>query len=480
MVKNMNHQKQVQLREDAEAIFNAAVHRVMPERLFSYCVSLEGAVLTISDEKSAQKLDLDLYARIVIAAFGKASIPMAASIVSLLGKRVTCGLVVTKASEGDPLFAVPNEIQSQFRAHLIRVIEAGHPVPDQRSLNAGNEMLALAEQVRAWEGLGQKTLVCMLISGGGSALLAAPAQGLTLEDKAAVTKLLLGCGATIHEINTVRKHLSTIKGGLLARAFAPAETIALVLSDVMGDDLDIIASGPTVPDASTWKDVGGIFERFGLFASLPGSVVRTVREGLSGTRPETPKPGDPLFNSCSTFLVGTNYQAILEATRKSEERGYRTIVLSTRLQGEAREIAKIFSGISQDIIMHGIPGHAPLCVIAGGETTVTLRGKGKGGRNQEMALSVLNELEHFPKALSQELSRVLFLSASTDGNDGPTDAAGAYADYGALENARELGLVPESFLAENDSYSFFDKTGGLLRIGLTGTNVCDIQLLIVR
>jgi len=476
----MNHQIQTQLREDAEAIFNAAVQRVMPERLFSYCLSLQGAVLNILDDKSAQKIELDLYDRIVIAAFGKASVPMTASIMSLLGERVTCGLVVTKASVDDPLLVLSAELRSQFRAHSIRVVEAGHPVPDQRSLAAGNEMLALAEQVREWESSGQKTLVCMLISGGGSALLTAPSQGLSLEEKASVTKLLLGCGATIHEINTVRKHFSRIKGGLLARAFAPAKTIALVLSDVMGDDLDIIASGPTVPDASTWKDVWGIFERFGLFSSLPESVVRAAREGLLGKRPDTPKPGDPLFNACSTLLVGTNYHAILEATRKSKERGYRTVVLSSRLQGEAREIAKVFSGISQDIIMHGIPDRAPLCVIAGGETTVTLRGKGKGGRNQEMALSVLNEFEHFPKVLRQELSRVLFLSASTDGNDGPTDAAGAYVDCGVLENAQELGLAPESFLAENDSYSFFEKTGGLLRIGLTGTNVCDIQLLIVR
>jgi len=295
-----------------------------------------------------------------------------------------------------------------------------------------------------------------------------------------VTRLLLGCGATIHEINTVRKHLSAIKGGFLARAFSPAQTLSLVLSDVMGDDLDVIASGPTVPDTSTWQDVKAIFDRFGLFTALPEPVVRATEEGLAGLRPETPKFGDAIFDSCSTMLVGTNFHAILEAERTSRQLGYHTLVLGTRISGEAREIGKVFSGIAQDIVLHGIPVSAPACIIAGGETTVSLRGKGKGGRNQEMTLSVLKEFSQFPRGLRSALGNVVFLSAGTDGNDGPTDAAGAFADAETIGRAELLGLDPSRFLAENDSYTFFEKVGGLFKTGPTGTNVCDIQILIVQ
>lgn len=468
------------LRTDAETIFHAAVNRVMPEKLFSYCLSLEGTVLSASDGQMTRKYDLSRFERIVIAAFGKAALPMAASLVSLLGGRVSRGLVVTKASEdGRPLRLAP-QIEQAFAERSVRIIEAGHPVPDQRSVVAGNEMLALAAQVRDWEYTGHKTLVCVLISGGGSALLSVPAQGLSLQDKAEVTRLLLGCGATIHEINTVRKHLSAIKGGFLARAFSPAQTLSLVLSDVMGDDLDVIASGPTVPDTSTWQDVKAIFDRFGLFTALPEAVVRATEEGLAGLRPETPKFGDAIFDSCSTMLVGTNFHAILEAERTSRQLGYHTLVLGTRISGEAREIGKVFSGIAQDIVLHGIPVSAPACIIAGGETTVSLRGKGRGGRNQEMALSVLKEFSQFPRELHSALGNVVFLSAGTDGNDGPTDAAGAFADAETIGRAELLGLDPSRFLAENDSYSFFEKVGGLFKTGPTGTNVCDIQILIVQ
>jgi hydroxypyruvate reductase len=278
----------------------------------------------------------------------------------------------------------------------------------------------------------------------------------------------------------VRKHLSSIKGGLLAKAFSPSRIIALILSDVMGDDLDTIASGPTVPDMSTWQDVKSIFDRYALLDKLPKSIVQAVEDGLSGIRPETPKPEDAIFDLCSTMLVGTNYHAIQEAEQKSKELGYNTLVLGSRFSGEAREIGKVFPGIAQNIILHGVPVCAPACIIAGGETTVTLRGKGKGGRNQEMALSVLNEFDHFPRSVRLSLERTLFLSAGTDGNDGPTDAAGAFADFETLQNAHRLGLDLSEFLANNDSYTFFNKVGGLFMTGPTGTNVCDIQLLIVR
>ncbi len=433
------------LRADAEEIFRAAVDRVMPGRLFSYCLSL-----------------------VVIVAFGKASIPMTASLASILGQRVTEGLVVSKAPESGQSSRLSEDIESLFASRSITSIESSHPVPDKRSVQAGSEMLNLALRVRKWEEAGERTLVFVLVSGGGSALLAVPAPGISLEDKAEVTRLLLACGANIHEINAVRKHLSSIKGGHLAKAFFPSRIIALVLSDVMGDDLDTIASGPTVPDTSTWRDVKAIFERYALLDRLPKSIAQAVEDGLSGIRSETPKPEDPIFDLCSTMLVGTNYHAIQEAEQRSKELGYNTLVLGSRFS------------IAQDIILHRTPLCAPACIIAGGETTVTLRGKGKGGRNQEMALSVLNEFDHFSRSVRPGLERTLFLSAGTDGNDGPTDAAGAFADAGALENAHRLGLNPSEFLANNDSYAFFEEVGGLFVTGPTGTNVCDIQLLIVK
>lgn len=496
----MGTEKEKMLREDAKAIFQAAVDRVMPQNLFSYCLAVEEGFLRVSDGttgKTVKTYDLSVYTHIVIAAFGKAALPMATSFVSTLGNRVSRGLVVTKAVEtgavdtktadakvGGGAHAPASGQESlkarQFlAAHSIRVVEASHPVPDERSWSAARGMLALAAEVRRWETLGEKTLVCVLVSGGGSALLSAPADGLSLEDKAAVTKLLLGCGATIHELNTVRKHLSAIKGGQLAKAFFPATVLSLVLSDVVSDDLDTIASGPTVADRSTWRDVAAIFERFRLAPLLPENVARAVETGVAGRRPETPKPGDAVFQSCTTVLVGTNFQALLEAERAAKARGYNTLLLGSRIVGEAREIAKVFSGMAQDLALHGKPVAIPACIIAGGETTVTLRGKGKGGRNQEMALSFLNEFERFPAVLDPYRQDIVFLSAGTDGNDGPTDAAGAFADSKALATAQEQGLNLEQYLAENDSYHFFEAADGLFKTGPTGTNVCDIQILLV-
>ena len=491
----MGRENGMTLRQDAGAIFRAAVERVMPRNLFSYCLALEGDTLRVFDGtthvsdgttdetgKTVAAYELSRYHHVVVAAFGKASVSMAASFVSMLGPRISGGLVVTKASDSEqiPVAGQESPAAREFlSAHSIRVLEASHPVPDKRSVSAANEMLALAAKVRQWEAQGEKTLACVLVSGGGSALLSLPTAGLSLEDKAAATKLLLGCGATIHEMNTVRKHLSAIKGGQLAKAFYPATVLSLVLSDVVGDDLDTIASGPTVPDRGTWFDVAAIFERYGLAPLLPRAVRQAVEEGLAGKRPETPKASDPAFGSCTTVLVGSNFQALLEAERAAKARGYNTLLLGSRLVGEAREIGKVFSSLAQDLSLHQRPIALPACIIAGGETTVTLRGKGKGGRNQEMALSVLDEFAHFSAALDPYVQKMVFLSAGTDGNDGPTDAAGAFADFEVLARAREQGLIPERYLAENDSYHFFEATQGLFKTGPTGTNVCDIQILIV-
>lgn len=467
------------LRADAEAMFRAGVDRVVPERLLSWALSYDGKVLKVDDGTTPRQYDLEQYERILLAAIGKASVPMAVHLVSLLKDRISEGVVVTKAPEGGAA-AVDPSAKALLAGRSVRVMEAGHPVPDYRSLAAGKELDSLAHRASEWQKRGSRVLVIVLISGGGSSLVSCPAEGISPEDKSVVTRLLLACGASIHELNAVRKHLSAFKGGLFARRLFPAEGLALVLSDVMDDDLDVIASGPTVPDRSSWEEVAAIFQRYHLEEAMPESVMNRVRNGLAGKVPETPKPGDPAFETLVTMLIGTNYHAIIEAEKKAQELGYHTLVLGTQLSGEAREIARVFSGAAKDILRHGLPLAPPACIIAGGETTVTVRGRGRGGRNQEMALSFLEALQKFPVGLAEQRERILFLSAGTDGNDGPTDAAGAFADASVLRMAMERSLSPAQYLADNNSYAFFDTAGGLLRTGPTGTNVCDIQILLVR
>ncbi|MDX9783405.1 MAG: glycerate kinase [Spirochaetia bacterium] len=449
-------------REDAEAIFAKALEGVIPGRLLERSVTREGRELRISHDRGQFSLDLDAYRHVLVLGFGKASGELAVSLEAILGDRIEDGFVVTKAV-------------GRNRCKRLRLAEASHPVPDSRSMAAGREALALAAQARAWEAAGEPTLVLMLISGGGSALLCLPAEGLSLDDKAGTTKLLLASGARIGEMNAVRKHLSGIKGGRLAEAFYPATLVSLVLSDVMGDDLDTIASGPTVPDSSTWEDATEILRRRGLWESIPVRVRRHLEEGLQGTKPDTPKPGSRVFEKAWSFILGNNLLALKQARSEALERGYSCLVLSSRLEGEAREIARVFSAMAVDMERYGLPLARPACILAGSETTVTLRGKGRGGRNQEMALAFLCALEDC-KALDLNLA---FLSAGTDGADGPTDAAGAFALPSMVGQARAMSLDPANFLADNDSYTFFASLGGLLKTGPTGTNVCDVQILLM-
>jgi glycerate 2-kinase len=321
--------------------------------------------------------------------------------------------------------------------------------------------------------------VITLISGGGSALLCAPATGadgrplISLDQKKDVTRTLLACGATIHELNCVRKHLSRIKGGRLARAYAPAASLNLILSDVVGDDLDVIASGPTVPDPTTFGDALGVIRRYAIADRIPKAALQVLEDGAAGLHEETPKPGDPAFEKTTNVLIGTNHQALRAGEVKAVELGYSTLVLTSRLTGETREVGLALLGIGEDIAKSGFPLHPPACVIAGGETTVTLRGKGKGGRNQEMALAFLAAL---PRSLADG---IFFLAASTDGNDGPTDAAGAFASLEIAGRARELGLDLNAALASNDSYRFHEQAGSLFRTGPTNTNVSDVAILLV-
>ncbi len=448
--------------QDARDIFLKGVERVDPERLLQFALSLEGDILCVKHALGTYEYRLSDFDHIIVAGMGKASAILARGLENLLGEAIEDGFVVAKTL-------------GRVTCRNIRLAEAGHPVPDQRSAAAGEAMLALAAKVRGFEAAGQRTLVIVLISGGGSALLAAPAFGISLAEKAETTRLLLGSGADIQELNAVRKHLSAVKGGRLAQAFAPAALLSLVLSDVIGDDLEAIASGPTVPDSSTWESARKILVDRAVWDSLAPSVRNVFSEGCAGRLPETLKANSAATGAARTVLVGNNMLALRAAETEARKRGYSTLLLSSRIVGQARETAKLFTALASDIAQYGIPLSRPACILAGGETTVTLKGTGLGGRNQEMALAVLAALD--PRLPGH--AEAVFLSAGTDGNDGPTDAAGAFATFSLAQAAARKGLDPEAALANNDSYHFFDAIEGLLRTGPTGTNVCDMQVLIL-
>jgi hydroxypyruvate reductase len=358
------------------------------------------------------------------------------------------------------------------------LIEAGHPVPDEQGVLGAEAVEALARRAD------EKTLVVNLISGGGSAILPAPFQGsgasgslaLSLEDKRGATRVLLGCGATIQEFNCIRKHISALKGGRLAELLHPARSLNLILSDVVGDRLDTIASGLTVADETTFAQALAIVDKYGIEEKLPAAVMDLLRRGAAGEFPETPKPGDPVFASVSNVLLGTNYTALSAAAAKAGELGYSPVVLSSRVVGEAREVARVLAAIAVDASSKALMTKKPACILCGGETTVTLRGEGLGGRNQELALSFLQEIGAAGPAAVKGL---YFLSAATDGNDGPTDAAGAFASADILERARQQQLSIPGCLARNDSYHFYEAVGGLLKTGPTNTNVCDLQICLI-
>jgi len=444
----------------AEAIFRAGLDRVDPLRMMERVLSLDGDVLSVTTERERFAYDLSGYRRILVLGAGKASARMALGLERLLGPRIAEGVVAVKEGHLETL-------------SRIRLVEAAHPVPDERSARAAEEVLELAG--RAGEG----DLVIVLVSGGGSAILAAPwhadGRGITLSDKQEVTRALLSSGATIQEVNCVRKKLSLIKGGRLAQAMGRAEFLSLILSDVIGDDLDAIASGLTVPDGTTSCDALEVVTRHGLIGRIPAAAEAVLRDGANGVIPDTPKAGDPAFARSRTVLIGTNFQALLAAADKARVLGYNTLLLTSHLTGEARELAGLFLGLAKDVAQHGVPVPRPACVIAGGETTVTLRGQGKGGRNQEMALAYLAGLARSPK----DAEGAVFLAASTDGSDGPTDATGAFAAPAILEEGRRRGLDPARYLAENDAYHYFEALGRLLKTGPTNTNVCDIKVLLV-
>jgi hydroxypyruvate reductase len=432
------------LRRQALRIFQAAVKAAAPGEAVRRHLKIEGDSLVAG----RQRYRLNAFEKIYVIGAGKAGAQMALAVERLLGRRIAGGLVNVRY--GEPA-----------RLRRVELNECGHPVPDSNGERGAARIAAIAEQA------GADDLVICLISGGASALLPLPAPPVTLAEKQQSTKLLLNCGATIHEINCIRKHISLVKGGGLARLAYPATVLTLILSDVIGDDLDVIGSGPTVADSTTLADARAVFEKYGIWDKVP----KGVRERLSLGASETPKPGDRIFARVQNLIVGSNRLAVNAAVQQAKALGYRTLVIATGIQGEAREVARVYAAIAKEIRATGRPVKAPACVISGGETTVTIHGDGLGGRNQEFALAAAEDIAG--------IEGVVILSAGTDGADGPTDAAGAIVDGTTIARAERVGLDAAAMLGKNDSYHFFEGLGDLIKTGPTGTNVADIQVILV-
>jgi hydroxypyruvate reductase len=434
-------------RAHAQAILAAGLAAVAPRTALARHLRREGDLL-LADGVA---YDLGAHARVLLVGAGKASAEMAAAVEDLLGPHVSDGLVITKDGH-----AVPTR--------RVAVREASHPLPDARGVAATAALRALLDSA------GERDLVLVLLSGGGSALLEQPADGLTLGDLQTTTDALLRAGATIDELNAVRKHLSAVKGGNLARAAAPAKVLVLVLSDVVGNPLDVIASGPCAPDPTTYADALAVLARYQLAEAVPPAVRAHLEAGARDERPETPKPGDPVFARVRHVIIGDNAQAAAACVAEAERRGLRALLLSTFVEGEAREVGRVLGALARELRVHGRPLAPPACLVLGGETTVTVRGPGRGGRNQEVALGAARALAG--------LADLLVVSVATDGGDGPTDAAGACADGTTLARAAALGLDPQAHLARNDAYPFFQALGDLLVTGPTRTNVNDLLLVL--
>jgi glycerate 2-kinase len=436
-------------REVIVAVQQAALAAVEPGAAVRRQVQRQGERLVIGE----RTYDLATVERIWVVGGGKAAAAMVAALHGILGEQPTGGLVVTKVGHVDPRLATGP----------VEIVEAGHPVPDEAGVRATRRMADLLA------GTTERDLVLAVISGGGSALMTLPAAGLSLADLQGTTDLLLRSGASIVELNAVRKHLSQIKGGEMARLARQAPVAALILSDVVGDPLDAIASGPLSPDPTTFADAWAVLERYGLVERVPRAVRERLRAGREGHLPDTPKPGAALFERVHTLIVGSNRLAAEAAVEAARARGLNALLLSTFVEGEARQVARVAAALAREVAGYDRPARRPACLVWGGETTVTVRGEGKGGRNQELALAASLAMEGVPG--------VVLVALGTDGTDGPTDAAGAVATGETVARARSLGLDPAAHLADNDAYPFFDALDDLIRTGPTGTNVNDLMFV---
>lgn len=438
----------------------------MPAELESLLEEIYQAGLSAVDPEKAvhryfrrEKPGLSKYRKIFLAGFGKAGFPMAKAVEETAGERLAKGMVIVKDGHGGKLAKT-------------EVVEASHPEPDSRGEKGAEALVKMLSESTCPE-----DLVIFLISGGGSALLPLPAKGISLQDKQDTTRTLLSCGAEIHEINAIRKHISRVKGGQLLRSVNGASVLALILSDVIGDDLSAIASGPTAGDPTTYHDCLDIIDSYQIGEKLPENVVSHLESGAAGgdnAPPETVKPGDLNSEKIENVIIANNRLALEAAAEKASSSGFKPLILSSSLSGDTRELAGFHVSLAREILAGGHPVQPPCCLVSGGESTVKLRGSGEGGRNMEFTLECARLIEDWQD------SRVLFASIGTDGTDGPTDAAGARATPEITGRARELGLSTKDYLERNDSYNFFKPLGGLIITGPTRTNVMDLHIVLVE
>jgi len=435
-------------REIMLKLLESAIEVADAKKSITSSISLKDDLLSIKD------LEIHPEGRVLVIGAGKASGKMAEGVESVLLNKIHAGCVnVLKGTEG------------LFSLKKVKAFPAGHPIPDYNTLKGTRNIVELIK------GLSKSDVVIALISGGGSALMEMPMPGITLEDLNRATKILLECGARIQEINCVRKHISQVKGGRLARLCYPATVISLIISDVIGDPLDSIASGPTAPDTTTFEDAWEVLEKYDLLNKMPESIVETIRKGVRGEIQDTPKPGDPIFEQVHNFIVANNEKSLIAAANRAKAMNLNTLVLGSFIEGEARHVGQALAGIAQGIKHQSVPISPPAAVLAGGETTVRVVGSGKGGRNQEVVLGSVEKIA--------DEEGICIASVGTDGVDGVTDAAGAIADGNSLSRALELGLKPSTFLNRNDSYSFFLALNDLIFTGPTLTNVMDVMGVVV-
>jgi hydroxypyruvate reductase len=437
----------------AKAVFLKALSAVDPSKILKDRIRIENGRLLIKTEGNSEKVfDLNGVDKIFLVGTGKAASSMAQAIEEIFEDRITRGVITTKYGHLLPL-------------KKTEIIEAGHPLPDRKGHEGAKKIQRLLKES------GPKDLVIFLLSGGGSALLPFPAGQIELKEKQEVTQLLLDCGADIKEINTIRKHISRMKGGWLAKWAYPSAVIGFILSDVVGDPLDVIGSGPTVPDPSTFEEAWEILKKYDLLNEIAPSIRRHLQLGKEGKVDETPKPQEVVFERVYNSLLGSNILALLAAKEEATAFGFNTLILSSSIEGETREAARFHTAIAKEVISSGHPIPMPACILSGGETTVTIKGKGLGGRNQEFVLAGALEING--------VEQVVLLSGGTDGTDGPTDATGALADHTTVQRAKSMGLDPNFYLDNNDAYPFFQKLGDLLITGPTHTNVMDVRIILV-